>query len=119
MNEIQFNANLQASKGGASILKSGNASLTMAGTQMAQSTQNIPTAWTLLVFGNLAGVPSKLMIRNLDAANYVELAEDNAGAHKQDKLQPNGDFVIRSPVAAIYAKANTAACLIEFAAMDA
>jgi hypothetical protein len=119
MNEIQFSGSLQASKNGASVSKTGNCTLNMAGTQMAQGTFTVPTAWTLLVFGNLAGIAAKVIIRNLDVTNYVQLAEDNAGAHIQDQLEPNGDFVIRSPYAAIYAKAHTAACLIEYAAMDA
>lgn len=118
-NEIQVTANLQASKSGAAIQSQGNFTRDMAGSQMVQNTQSIPTAWTLLVFGNLAGTPAKALIRNLDTTNYVELAEDNAGAHKQDKLLPNGDFVVRSPVGAIYAKANGAACILQFAAMDA
>ncbi|MDE2106985.1 MAG: hypothetical protein KGL39_57795 [Patescibacteria group bacterium] len=117
-NEIQFQGSLMASKNGTSINKNANANLSMAGSQMTQQTMNVPTAWTLLVFGNLAGVPAKLMIKNLDPTNYVQLAGDNAGAQLQDKIQPGGDFVLRSPVGVIYAKANAAACLIEYAAMD-
>jgi hypothetical protein len=118
-NEIQFNATLQASKGGATINKVAGCTLNMAGTQMAQITQSIPTAWTLLVFGNLTGVPSKALIINLDPANYVQLAADNTGTQIQDEIQPGGDFVIRSPFAAIYAKAHTAACILSISAMDA
>lgn len=119
-NEIQFSATVQANKGGASVNKSGSCTLNMAGSQMVQATQSIGTGtWTAISLGSLAGVPAKLMIINLDPTNYVQLAGDNAGAQLQDQLEPGGDFAVRSPVATIYAKAHTAACLIAVTAMDA
>ena len=91
----------------------------MAGSQMTSVTQSIGTgAWTALTLGNLAGVPAKLILQNQDAANYIQLATDNAGANITDKVLAQ-DFVIRSPVGTIYAKANTAAVLISITAMDA
>lgn len=120
MNEIQFNATLVASKGGASINKSANCTLSMAGSQMVQQTQSIGTSvWVAVDVGNLAGVAAKLMIVNLDSTNYVQLAGDDAGAQLQDKIKAGLDFVLRSPVGTIYAKANTAACLIAVVAVDA
>ena len=118
-NEIQFNATLQAAKGGAIVQKQGNCTLNMAGSQMVQNTQTITTgAWTAISLGNLAGVPRKLMIINLDPTNYVTLSGNNTGTQLQDQIQPNGDFVIRSPTATIYAQANTASVLISITAMD-
>ena len=120
MNEIQFNATFRAAKLGAEVNKSANCTLTMAGTQMVQQTQSIPTTgWTSVSFGNLAGVPAKVMLINNDPTNYLQLAGDNAGAELQDKLQPGGDFVIRSPLAAIYAQSHTAACTLLVVAVDA
>ncbi len=118
-NEIQFNATLIANKAGASVNKSINTTLNMTGSQMTQATQTIGTgAWTAISLGNLAGVPSKLLIINLDTTNFVQLATDNAGVNITDKVVAT-DFVLRSPTATIYAKANTAAVLIAITAMDA
>jgi hypothetical protein len=118
-NETQYSASLQASKGGATINKAVSGYLTMSGSHMVQHTQSVgKDSWVAIDVGNLAGVPAKLMIVNLDSTNYVQLAGDDAGAQLQDKIL-QGDFVLRSPTATIYAKANTAACLVAIVAVDA
>ena len=118
MNEISYNASMMAAKNGAVVNKSASATLTMTGTQMLQQTQSVTTSWGAILLGNLASVPAKLMIQNLDTTNYIELAADLAGSYKTDKLLAQ-DFVMRSPTGTIYARANTAACLVSVTAVDA
>lgn len=118
-NEISFNATLSANKNLAGINRPASSSLDMSGSQMVQQTQTITTAsWQAIDLGNISGNPKKLMIENLDTTNYVEIAEDNAGAHKQDKILAT-DFVLRSPVGTIYAKANGGSVLIAVTAVEA
>jgi hypothetical protein len=118
-NEINFNANLQVSKGGATLnTQPAAASLTMAGANVLYQTQSVPTAGAALNLGLLTGTPKKLMLRNLDAANNITIYGDAGFTQVHDILTP-GDFVLRSPGAALYAKATTAACLLEVRGCEA
>ena len=118
-NEIQYNVSLQAAKNGAQVIKSVSNVLTMAGDDMVQITQTVATSAAALTFGAITGAPSKLLIVNLDATNFIELASDSGMVNGQDKILP-GDFVLRSPKSAtIYAKADTAACKVLIVAVEA
>ncbi len=119
MNEVNISATLSAQKNNAAISRSEQGSLDMAGRQMTQLTQPLTAGvWTLVDIGKITGAPSKLLVKNLDATNYVELAADAAGATITDKLLPD-DFVLRSPVAVIYARAHAADCDLYVTATEA
>jgi hypothetical protein len=119
-NEITIAASLLASKGGASVNTGSQLkALTMTGGDMYQATQNIDTTYEALVFGDITQPAGQMFIRNLDATNYIELALDTAFTNKICKIRP-GCFAIFEPTAAIlYAKANTAACDVMVAAVEA
>jgi hypothetical protein len=115
-NEIQIGASIQAAKNGTSI--SGNATgvnLTMAGNLTNKVVQLIShTAWTALSLGTVSGVPTAMLVKNLDPANFVSIAIDNAGANKFCQL-PKGAAVPLLPPAAVsfWLKADTADVYVE------
>lgn len=118
-NEITESAGLQASKNGAMVSRSYSAQLSMTGTHMTQDVQTIATTATALTFGGISGAPSKVMIKNLDAVNYVEIAADSGITQFVQKLMP-GDFILLSPESGtIYGKAHTASVDIEKTAIEA
>ncbi len=115
-NEITRVVSITVSKGGASI-SSGNISQTsdMTGTDMGTITQSIGTTNEAL------GVPVdvtgdvNLVAKNLDANNYVEIFKDSGNSHLLSKLQPGqACSLVGVPAASLYARANTAACQIQF-----
>lgn len=109
-NEVQVQMSLRASKNGASVTTGSiSENITMSGTDMLQTTQNIASSgWNAISFGSITGVPSKVFIKNLDSTNYVELATDNAGANKFIKIGAGGTELFSPSSATIYAKANSA-----------
>lgn len=117
--EISVSASVSASKNGASFTARGDSTLDQAGNQTVHNVQNIGTAAELIALGDISGVPSTLYVQNLDTTNFVELALDSGMTNKFAKILP-GKFVLLSPaVAAIYAKANTAAVNIQVLATEA
>lgn len=119
-NEIQFQIALSASKSSAVIQGSLGATQTMAGANMIGNTILVLSAgWNAISFGTVTGIPAKYLLKNLDTANYVELATDNAGANKFAKI-PAGDGNLISPSSAtVYIKANTANVLCQLYACEA
>lgn len=77
----------------------------------------VPTTWTAISLNNLASLDI-LMIHNTDDTNYIELASDAAGAHKFSKVAAGRANLISPSGNTIYAKANTAACLINVTATE-
>ena len=120
-NEVGVTITLTATKGKASIRTGGiSQNFDMAGEDMMLETQNVSSsAWGALSFGGITGVPSCVFIQNIDAANYIELAEDNAGAHKIAKITFGKFNLITPSSATIYAKANTADVKIWLGATEA
>jgi hypothetical protein len=108
-NEVSFSGQFLASKNGATVTASMQKVLTMAGDDLVQATQVIGTSAEVLDFGEIAGAPGYVVVQNLDAANFVELATDAGMANKFAKLLA-GEWAGFPPSSAtIYAKADTAA----------
>jgi len=63
-----------------------------------------------LVEPDALGTPGYVYVRNMDTTNYVEVG---ITASYTIKLLA-GDFALFPAAAAIYAKANTAACNVEY-----
>lgn len=115
-NEITRVVSIIVSKGGASI-SSGTISQTidMTGVDMATITQAVGTTNEAL------GVPADVsgdvdvVVKNLDSANYVEIFKDSGNAHLLSKLFAGQACSLTNvPAASLYARANTAACQIQF-----
>lgn len=117
-NEITYAVSLSASKGGASI-SSGTLSDTvdMTGVDMETGTQSIGTTNEALAY-NTTDITGDvhLVVKNLDATNYVEIFKDNGNSHVLSKLNAGEACSLRRipSASSLFARANTAAVLIQF-----
>lgn len=118
-NEINAACSLTASKGGATVTASGTKTADMAGDQMITNVQAVGTSSETLQLGDVTTL-GYLMIKNLDATNYVEVASDTGfGASTiVSKLLAGDIILLKAPVATLYVKANTAACNIAVTAVE-
>ena len=69
--------------------------------------QIIGTSAELLNLGDISGIPTLLLVKHNDTANFVELALDAAMTKKIAKIYPTRFAVFAPTAAAIYARANT------------
>lgn len=109
-NELTLNAEINFLKSGVSIdHQIANLLRTIAGAQSIQNIQTIGVANEPISFGDSS--PGYVVLKNLDATNYVEIFGDALDAELHDKLL-TGDFVIRKLDGAtpLFGKANTGAC---------
>jgi hypothetical protein len=118
-NEITISASLVASKGGASI-SSGTLSkqIDMTGIDMETATQAVGTSNEQLAIHADIATPLDILIKNLDATNYVEIFRDNADAQLIAKLTPGAFCFCPGINVKPYAKANTASCQLQFWACE-
>lgn len=115
-NEITYAVSFSASKGGAAI-NSGTLSDTidMTGVDMGTVTQAIGTSNEALDVPVDVTGDVHLLVKNLDATNYVEIFKDNGNSHLLSKLLAGEACSLRAvPSASLYARANTAAVQIQF-----
>ncbi len=110
-NEITYTASLSASKSGATI-SSGTLSdtVSMTGGDVLATTQNIGTSNEQIDVSSITG-DCRIIIKNLDSTNYVEIFKDNGNSHLLSKLSAGEHCLLTQvPSASLYARANTAAC---------
>lgn len=123
--EISLSCSLTAAKIGATV-DSGQLSVTatMAGADMATSTQQIGTSAEVLAVPADVGFPAHLCIVNLDQTNYVTIYQDSGALYQIAKLMPGSggepgqSCLLPGIAAAPYAKANSAACQVQFTAVE-
>ena len=112
--EISATLALVAAKGGASIeAESMTITMDMTGADMASWTQSVGTSNEALDVPADLAAPCHMLIKNLDATNYVEIFSDNANAELASKLRPGEACFICNWDVTGYARANTAATLIQ------
>lgn len=113
-NEITTTGSLAFAKGSivsVSMLKSG-AQFSVTGSHYHRGTQSIATSAVAIGLGGVT-TPGWFFCQNNDATNYVELLDSTGGAVFA-KLKP-GEFMLgRFGCAAPAAKANVAACIVEY-----
>lgn len=110
--EISVQASLKITKNGAVVGQSFSQLLDMSGDAMVAKPQSIATSSTAITFGDISGAPKKVVIKNLDATNYVEVDSASSFDKFPQKVLP-GDTILLSPqTGTIYAKAHTSAVLI-------
>jgi hypothetical protein len=109
--EAQLQISISFSKNGAIIQRQLNAQFDVAGSVGLQNIQNIGTTDETLTLGDVA-TNGFLLIHNLDATNYITFGSD--GSSYPIKLKATEFGLIRFNGAAIHAKANTAACDLEY-----
>jgi hypothetical protein len=110
--ELQIQASLKFSKGGANIETNFPSSyFDVSGTVGDKEVQAIGTADEVLNLGDIATI-GYVMLRNLDATNYISIGSD--GTLYPIKLKPGEVALVRWNAAAIHAKANVAVCNLEY-----
>ena len=111
-NELSLRATLSFSKGGAIVNRSESISVTVTGDAFNHDVQSVGTTEEELAQGADLGTPGYVLIINLDSTNYVEVGS-TTGVY-DIKLKAGELSLHRHNSATIYAKANTAACLVEY-----
>jgi hypothetical protein len=110
-NELNLNASLSFVKNAAQVQRNINSSLTVTGNSIVQAVQNIGTADETLALGDISTI-GYVFFHNLDGTNYIQIGSD--GALYPLKLKAGEWALLRWNAAAIHAKANTAACDLEY-----
>ena len=112
--EKRLTLKLTVDKGGFQQQLEANLSEDFSGKNFIGIVQAISTSWTAVNVTGLAS-PDLMLARNSDTTNYVELATANDGSGIFAKLAAGrGAFLSCNPSATYYARANTAACDVEF-----
>lgn len=118
-NEIRTSVQLSARKNGASVTVSSVKNQTMAGSAMVQGTQSIGTSSELVTFGEIAGAPAQVLIKNMDSTNFVEIGGDSGLTVFKLKVLAGCSILISPSSGTLYAKADTASVRILVAAAEA
>lgn len=108
-NEISIGISMSFSKGGASVQRSESISVDVAGDTFTHAVQEIGTSEEALTEADV-GTPGYVFIKNLDDTNFVEVGI--AGQYCI-KLKA-GEVALFRADAAIFAKADTTACNVEY-----
>lgn len=93
------------------------AAITLSGTGMAAGFQAVGTAAENLDIGDVDLTNGgHLVMRNLDATNYVQFGKDSTGFVAVTRLPVSGfyQYVFIDPGVTPQLKANTASCKVEF-----
>ena len=124
-NEITMTVGLAASKNGA-LVNPGTMtkSLTMSGTDMLQgTTPSLAATATAFTWGGITGIPAAVMIKNLDATNYAEIAGAVDGTPAltgfKIKIGPGVTILVQLSSATLYHQSNTADVSLLVAAVEA
>lgn len=97
---------------------SGGYQVDVAGTHVIRNTQSVGTAWEALLLGDVA-TPGFISAVNLDPSNYLELSSEVAGANPLARINAGEPCLFRITSAAVYARANTAACRLDYCIIEA
>lgn len=112
-NELTLTISASETKNGATYSASYNGTVTVSGNTPISNVQSIGTVDESLDLGDISSL-GYIIAKNLDATNYLELGH-TSGTY-EIKLKP-GEFCafrVGSGMTAIHAKANTAACLLQY-----
>ena len=115
-NELSLRATLVFSKGGAKVNRSESISVTVTGDAFSHDVQSVGTTEEELAQGAELGTPGYVLLYNLDSTNYVEVGS-TTGVY-DIKLKAGEIALYRHNSATLYAKANTAACLVEYVIIE-
>lgn len=115
--ELSLLVRLAFSKGGASVTRAESIKVTVTGDAFSHEVQSVGTAEEELAQGAELGTPGYILIKNLDSTNYVEVGS-TTGVY-DIRLKALEVALYRHNSATVYAKANTAACLVEYVLVEA
>ena len=114
-NSLTFNAD----KNGAKIEFANSFKLVQAGDEFLSTTQVIGTSAETLNLGDITGAPGAVVIKNLDATNFVEIGGDSGLTVFKLKILPGQHAAFQPTSATIYAEADTADVRIQILATEA
>jgi hypothetical protein len=118
-NEISITTSVSVSKGGASIpAVPRTKTITMAGNNLINATQDIGTSAELVTFGDVSGAPAQVEIYNMDDTNFIELGGDSGLTVFKLELYPGESTLFRPSSGTLYAKSDTAGVRISKKAME-
>lgn len=120
--EITVIAGLRVTNGNLKVEHSTlQSTFTMSGDATSRNTQSIPTtaAGTALSIAAAVGTAGFSFFRNLDATNFVEIGVQVGGTfYPVIKLKAGEYGVCRFSVLTLYARADTAAVLLDFSMVE-
>ena len=117
-NEINVACSLSGSKGGATVTASGTKTADMAGDQMITNVQIVGTSAEALVLGDVSTI-GYVMLKNLDATNFIEVALDSGvSTQKFAKLLAGDIMLFKASTATMYVKADSGACNLQVTAVE-
>lgn len=113
-NEIKLSVNLSVDKGGARMVRTESKSVDMSGESFYHAVQNIDTSNETLEVYELsnfdAGEAGYIFAKNLDSTNYIEIGLTSSYTIKLKA----GEFCLFRAAGAVFARANTSACELEY-----
>ena len=109
-NEISIVVSMTFRKGGAEAQRAETISVDVAGDAFSHEIQEIGTADEALVEGAALGTPGYVFIKNLDSTNFVEVGLTSSYTIKLKA----GEVALFRADGAIFAKADTSACNVEY-----
>ena len=114
--ELALAVRISFTKGGASVTRAHNDSFDITGDAYTSNVQSVGTSEEELLQGAEVGTPGYVLAKNLDDTNYVEIG---AATGEYCIKMKAGEFALwRHNSATLYAKANTAACLVEYTIIE-
>lgn len=111
-NELTLVVAMTFSKGGAENQRSESIQVTVTGDAFTHEIQEIGTSEEEVAQGAEVGTPGYMFVKNLDSTNYIEIGS-TSGVY-DIKLKAGEIALYRHNSATVYAKANTAACNLEY-----
>src|SRR5438046_8579315 len=109
--ELSLTIDASQTKNGVTFGLSFTGTVDVSGNTPISEVKSIATTDTSLDLGGIS-TPGYLIAKNLDVTNYITLGGD--GTNYFDKLKPGEFMVKRWNGAAVHAKANSAACLLQY-----
>ena len=114
--ELRLNVSVAFTKGGASFSKTIAPLLDISGDLFVHGVQNIGTTEETLTLIAGIGTLGYVLVYNLDDTNFIEIGA--VTTEYAIKLKPGEIALFRVNGSAIYAKADTAACDLEYAVIE-
>ncbi len=116
-NELSLTVGLVYDKNGVAFSKSEGIQVTVDGDSFVEGNLSIGTSEEELTQLADLGTPGYVLLKNLDATNYIEVGS-TTGVY-DIKLKAGEIALYRHNSATLYAKANTGACLLHYLVFEA
>ena len=99
---------------GVTVDRSDSKQIDMTGSHVTHNVQDVGTSNEAIAEGADLGTPGWYYLKNLDTGNYVEIGITGSYTIK---LKP-GEFCLFRATAAIFGRANTATCKVEYIVIE-